>query len=361
MHADVCYVSVRLLTAARSGIEVLPEAMAALKEEFSAEELEDFHVFVDGGVRRGTDILKALALGARAVGIGKPVAYAMSAYGEDGIAAMLQGLKGEFENAMRLMGVTSIDQLKPRMVDTSALSHHVAPVAYDHYALDTYVPLETAMVRHDKSRMHGDARTAQMEAELAEAKARIATLEAQLASASPPRANNYNVASTMPPDNPSKVVSFFSAAELKAQVEEKGVVSLCRCYKSATFPYCDGSHGGHNEACGDNAGPIVLKKLDKPEAERGLDKVPVADFTPTLTVGAPGRSNNYGVPSNMPPDNPSKRVDIIDIEDLEAAAEAGAVQFCRCWKSQTFPFCDGSHGGHNEECGDNAGPAVVKP
>ena len=63
----------------------------ALKEEFSAEELEDFHVFVDGGVRRGTDILKALALGARAVGLGKPVAYAMSAYGEDGIATMLNG------------------------------------------------------------------------------------------------------------------------------------------------------------------------------------------------------------------------------------------------------------------------------
>ena len=353
----------RQLDFARSGIEVLPEAMAALKEDFTAEELEDFHVFVDGGVRRGTDILKALALGARAVGIGKPVAYAMSAYGEDGIAAMLDGLRGEFENAMRLMGVTSLDQLKPRMVDTTALSSHIIS-GYDHYAMDTYVPLDTVMVRHDSNRataVAGGGDTAALQAELASAKARIAELEGQLLSAAPPKANNYGVDSNMPPDNPSKVVSMLSVAELKAKVEEKGAVSLCRCYKSTTFPYCDGSHGSHNEDCGDNTGPLVLKKLGKPEEERGLDKVAQAEYTPTLSAGAPGRSNNYGVPSNMPPDNPVKRVDMIDIEDLEVGAASKPVAFCRCWKSTTFPFCDGSHGGHNEECGDNAGPAVVMP
>ena len=187
----------RQLDSARSGIEVLPEAMAALKEEFSPEELEDFHVFVDGGVRRGTDVLKALALGARCVGIGKPVAYAMSAYGAEGIAAMLAGLKEEFENAMRLMGVTSLDQLNPRMVDTQALNHHITPVAYDHYHNDTYVPLDTAMVRHERMKAaaagggapSGDV--AQLQAQLAQEKARVAELEAQLASLAKPRANNY--------------------------------------------------------------------------------------------------------------------------------------------------------------------------
>ena len=99
----------------------------------------------------------------------------------------------------------------------------------------------------------------------------------------------------MPPDNPSKAVSILSAAELRQTVQDKGVVSLCRCFKSSTFPYCDGKHASHNKACGDNTGPIVIKSLGKPPAERGLDKLKCADFTPTLSAGAPGRANNYGV------------------------------------------------------------------
>jgi L-lactate dehydrogenase (cytochrome) len=45
-----------------------------------------FEVFVDGGVRRATDVLKAIALGATAVGIGRPMLYAMSTYGEEGVS-----------------------------------------------------------------------------------------------------------------------------------------------------------------------------------------------------------------------------------------------------------------------------------
>ena len=52
-----------------------------------------FEIFVDGGVRRATDILKAVALGATAVGIGRPMIYAMSTYGEDGVSKLLQILK----------------------------------------------------------------------------------------------------------------------------------------------------------------------------------------------------------------------------------------------------------------------------
>jgi isopentenyl diphosphate isomerase/L-lactate dehydrogenase-like FMN-dependent dehydrogenase len=52
-----------------------------------------FEIMIDGGVRRATDVLKAVALGATAVGIGRPMIYAMSTYGEDGVSHLLQILK----------------------------------------------------------------------------------------------------------------------------------------------------------------------------------------------------------------------------------------------------------------------------
>jgi hypothetical protein len=48
---------------------------------------------------------------------------------------------------------------------------------------------------------------------------------------------------------------------VQATINEKGVVSLCRCFASNKFPLCDGSHNKHNKEHGDNAGPVVLKKL----------------------------------------------------------------------------------------------------
>lgn len=51
---------------------------------------KDFHVFVDGGVKRGTDVLKALCLGARGVGLGRPFLYANSVWGEDGVRRAVQ-------------------------------------------------------------------------------------------------------------------------------------------------------------------------------------------------------------------------------------------------------------------------------
>lgn len=77
---------------------------------------KNFHVFVDGGVRRGTDVLKALCLGARGVGLGRPFLYANSLWGEEGVRRAVQIMREEIVTGMQLLGVTSLDQLKPEMV-----------------------------------------------------------------------------------------------------------------------------------------------------------------------------------------------------------------------------------------------------
>ena len=118
----------RQLNTARSGIEILAEVTAALDSEFTKGERKNFTVFMDGGVRRGTDIFKAIALGATAVGIGKPATFAMSAYGQPGIEKMIEGLNEEFRNAMQLMGCTTVEQIREEgrhMVDISNLHTHL--------------------------------------------------------------------------------------------------------------------------------------------------------------------------------------------------------------------------------------------
>ena len=66
------------------------------------------------------------------------------------------------------------------------------------------------------------------------------------------------------------------------------------------------------------------------------------------------RRNLYGVPANAPAAKPTRRVDVVDLEELAAAG--AATSFCRCFASAAFPLCDGSHRRHNAERGDNAGP-----
>ncbi|KAF2500662.1 hypothetical protein BU16DRAFT_502639 [Lophium mytilinum] len=128
----------RQLDFARSGIEVLAEVMPALRERGWEKKIE---VFVDGGVRRATDIIKALCLGATGVGIGRPFLYAMSAYGLPGVDRAMQLLKDEMEMNMRLIGASTIEELNPTMVDTRGLSMHSATVPSDTLGLNVYDPL----------------------------------------------------------------------------------------------------------------------------------------------------------------------------------------------------------------------------
>eukprot|EP00245_Coleochaete_scutata_P013152 TRINITY_DN5261_c0_g1_i2.p1 TRINITY_DN5261_c0_g1~~TRINITY_DN5261_c0_g1_i2.p1 ORF type:complete len:306 (+),score=72.03 TRINITY_DN5261_c0_g1_i2:500-1417(+) len=75
-------------------------------------------VFLDGGVRRGTDVLKALALGAKGVFVGRPVVFSLAADGEAGVKKMLQMLKDEFELSMALAGCTCIADINRSHVET---------------------------------------------------------------------------------------------------------------------------------------------------------------------------------------------------------------------------------------------------
>ncbi|KAF9786874.1 FMN-dependent dehydrogenase-domain-containing protein [Thelephora terrestris] len=74
-------------------------------------------VYVEGGARRGTDILKALCLGATAVGMGRPFLYAQSAYGDAGVVKIIRILEQEIVYGMRLLGASSVRDLVPEMVE----------------------------------------------------------------------------------------------------------------------------------------------------------------------------------------------------------------------------------------------------
>lgn len=126
----------RQLEFSRAPIEVLIELMPILRERGLDK---NFEVYVDGGVRRATDILKAICLGAKGVGIGRPFLYAMSTYGDDGVVKAMQILKDEMIMNMRLLGVTSIDQLNEKYVDVRNFSNRFVPE--DKLFRNVYQPL----------------------------------------------------------------------------------------------------------------------------------------------------------------------------------------------------------------------------
>ncbi|MFN0056588.1 MAG: alpha-hydroxy acid oxidase [Planctomycetales bacterium] len=73
-------------------------------------------VYLDSGVRRGTDVLKAVALGAKAVLIGRPYAWGLAAGGEAGVATVLQLLREELESAMHACGCARVDQISQSLI-----------------------------------------------------------------------------------------------------------------------------------------------------------------------------------------------------------------------------------------------------
>ncbi len=92
-----------------------PAALDALVEVVQAVQGRGA-LMMDGGVRRGTDVLKALALGAHAVMVGRPIAWGLAAEGEEGVANVLEILRAEFDLAMALAGCRSVTDIVPGLV-----------------------------------------------------------------------------------------------------------------------------------------------------------------------------------------------------------------------------------------------------
>jgi 4-hydroxymandelate oxidase len=73
-------------------------------------------ILLDGGVRRGVDVLISLALGATAIGIGRPVIWGLAVDGQAGVGNVLDLLTREFENAMALAGAASIPEITEELL-----------------------------------------------------------------------------------------------------------------------------------------------------------------------------------------------------------------------------------------------------
>jgi L-lactate dehydrogenase (cytochrome) len=93
----------RQLDSVPASLDVLPEVVEAVGCQLE--------VLMDGGIRRGSDIVKAICLGARAVLIGRAYAYGLSAAGEAGVSRAIEILRADIERTLRLLGCTSIAEL----------------------------------------------------------------------------------------------------------------------------------------------------------------------------------------------------------------------------------------------------------
>jgi 4-hydroxymandelate oxidase len=98
----------RQLDTCMATIEALPAVAEAVDGRIP--------ILVDGGVRRGTDVLKALALGAKAVLVGRPILWGLAADGEEGVGQVLEILRKEFDVALGLCGCRSCDEVDRGLV-----------------------------------------------------------------------------------------------------------------------------------------------------------------------------------------------------------------------------------------------------
>lgn len=98
----------RQLDSCVTGIEALPEIVEAVAGRCE--------VYMDGGIRRGTDILKALALGARAVLVGRPILWGLAVNGAQGVQHVLEILRDELQLAMRLCGCPTLASINSSQV-----------------------------------------------------------------------------------------------------------------------------------------------------------------------------------------------------------------------------------------------------
>lgn len=134
----------RQLDYSRAPIEVLADTIPVLKEKGLDGKLE---IYIDGGVRRGSDVIKCLALGATGVGLGRMFLYANAAYGEEGVRKACQLLKEEIKLDMKLLGVTKLSDLGPQHLDLRNLYARTPPS--DNVYNSNYEPLTPPSFRNE--------------------------------------------------------------------------------------------------------------------------------------------------------------------------------------------------------------------
>ena len=98
----------RAVETGRGSIDCLPEVVAAVSGQVP--------VLIDSGFRRGTDVFKALALGARAVCVGRPYLWGLGAFGQPGVESVLSLLRNELAVVMRQMGASTLSDIGPGSV-----------------------------------------------------------------------------------------------------------------------------------------------------------------------------------------------------------------------------------------------------
>ncbi|KAF7128345.1 hypothetical protein CNMCM5793_003075 [Aspergillus hiratsukae] len=108
-------------------LDTAPPAVHTLLEirKYCPEVFNKLDVWVDGGIRRGTDVVKALCLGAKAVGIGRPALWGLGAGGVDGVKRTLEILADETKTCMRLLGVERVEDLGPQHINTRLVEQQI--------------------------------------------------------------------------------------------------------------------------------------------------------------------------------------------------------------------------------------------
>eukprot|EP00111_Clytia_hemisphaerica_P003301 TCONS_00009403-protein len=130
----------RQLDGTPATIDVLSEIVRAVGHRIP--------VYVDGGIRRGSDVFKALALGARGVFIGRPVLYGLSYDGEEGVKEILDHMIHELKSLMRLTGCRSIKDINSSLVfHESKFGIHTKTKAIRHWAITPDIPVCIADIK----------------------------------------------------------------------------------------------------------------------------------------------------------------------------------------------------------------------
>lgn len=111
-------------------LEVLPELVRAVSGRCE--------VYMDGGVRCGGDVVKALSLGARAVFIGRPIFYGLGYKGQQGVTEVLECIRRELDNCLALIGCSDVEKLHPGLLRRNAVSIHEYTGSTSHDAATTF-------------------------------------------------------------------------------------------------------------------------------------------------------------------------------------------------------------------------------